>query len=93
MKQLAERSREILDKNIIVFHGDGSKGLKEKAPFDRILVSASAEDIPQKLVAQLKIGGILVAPVRNSVIYLKKFRNQNKITEYPGFLFVPLIED
>lgn len=93
IKKLAEKSRGILDKSITIIHGDGSKGLKEKAPFDRILVSASASDMPQKLVAQLKIGGVLVVPVRNSIIYLKKFRNKNKIIEYPGFLFVPLIEN
>ena len=83
-------------KNIKIIKGDGSKGLpgmkgKEKG-FDRILVSAAAQEIPQKLVKQLKIGGILVAPVRNSIIFVKKYPKKNEIKEYPGFRFVPLIE-
>jgi len=93
IKQLAERSKKVLKrKNITIICGDGSKGLKEKAPFDRILVSASCQELPQKLVQQLKVGGILVAPVRTTVVYLKKYRNENKIQEFPGFFFVPLIE-
>lgn len=95
IKKLAEKSRQSLGgrKNIKVFHEDGSKGLKNKAPFDRILVSASCRELPQKLVQQLKIGGVLVAPVRTTVVHLKKFRNENKIKEFYGFRFVPLIEE
>jgi protein-L-isoaspartate(D-aspartate) O-methyltransferase len=96
IKELMERSKKILEdkKNIKVIQGDGSKGLpKVKGKgFDRILVSASAQEIPQKLVKQLKIRGILVAPVRNSIIVVKKYSKKNEIREYPGFRFVPLIE-
>jgi len=98
IKELMEKSKKILKdkKNIKVIQGDGSKGLpgmKEKGKgFDRILVSASAQEIPQKLVKQLKIRGILVAPVRNSIMVVKKYSKKNEIKEYPGFRFVPLIE-
>ena len=96
IKELTKRSKKILKdkKNIKIIHGDGSKGLlriKGKG-FDRILVSAAAQEIPQKIIKQLKIGGILVAPVRNSIIFVKKHPKKDKIKEYPGFRFVPLIE-
>lgn len=94
VKELTEKSREVLEnhENIRVVHGDGSKGLKSKMPFDRILVSASADEIPQKLVQQLVVGGILVAPVRSSIVWVQKQANENKIREFPGFAFVPLVE-
>jgi len=60
--------------------------------FDKILVSASAEDIPRELFAQLKIGGTLVIPVRNSIFRFRKIsETQIKTEEYQGFVFVPLI--
>ncbi len=60
--------------------------------FDKILVSASAEDIPKVLFEQLKVGGTLVIPVRNSIFRFTKV-SQTRITqeEFPGFVFVPLI--
>ncbi len=95
VKKLAERSKKVLEdnKNIIVIHGDGSKGVPDKAPFDRILVSAAASEVPQKLVKQLKVGGVMVSSVRSSIVFLKKYTNENKIKEYPGFRFVPLVEE
>lgn len=94
IKELAERSQEILkNKNVKVIHGDGSKGLPKQKPFDRIIVSAAADEIPSKLVRQLKVGGILVVPVKNSIYQIQRFTNDNKIQEFPGFRFVPLIEE
>ncbi len=73
---------------------DGSKGYKEEAPFNRILASASAEKIPQAWKEQLKIKGRIVAPVRSSILVLtKKSEKEFEKTEYPGFAFVPLIEN
>ncbi len=94
ISEIAQRSKSVLSnkKNITLVYGDGSKGLPDAAPFDRILVSASADSIPQKLLKQLKMGGILVVPVRNSIIYLKKYINENQIKEFPGFAFVPFVE-
>ena len=96
IKELMEKSKKILKnkKNIKIIQSDGSKGFPgvKGKDFDRILVSAAAQEIPQKLVKQLKIGGILVAPVRNSIIFVKKHPKKDKIKEYPGFRFVPLIE-
>lgn len=60
--------------------------------FDRILVSASSDEIPEVLFEQLKPGGILVIPVRNSIFRFRK-SSDGRISkeEYPGFRFVPLI--
>ncbi|MEK6898263.1 MAG: protein-L-isoaspartate(D-aspartate) O-methyltransferase [Nanoarchaeota archaeon] len=93
IEELAEKSRNVLKdrKNVQIIHGDGSIGLLSEAPFDRIIISAAASEIPQELVNQLKIGGILVVPVKNSIIYLKKYKNKNEIKEFPGFLFVPFV--
>jgi len=69
---------------------DGSKGLPNEAPFDKIMVSASAERIPQPLKDQLKTGGRLVIPVFTSIWLIeKKDDNDFEETEYPGFVFVP----
>lgn len=75
-----------------IVQGDGSKGLPEEAPFDRILVSASANKIPPALKDQLKIGGKLVIPIGSSIVYLeKKSETEFSKEEFPGFIFVPLI--
>ena len=60
--------------------------------FDKILVSASSDEIPEELFAQLKPGGVLVIPVRNSIFRFKKSEDGLlSKEEYPGFRFVPLI--
>lgn len=94
VKDLVDRSRKVLKfkTNIKIIFGDGSKGLIEETPFDRILVSASSDKIPEKLVNQLNYGGILVAPVGNNIVSVKKTYKENVVREYPGFVFVPLIE-
>ena len=73
--------------------GDGSKGLADKAPFDRIIAAASAEEkIPQVWKEQLKINGRLVAPAGNSIwLIIKKDEKKFEEKEYPGFAFVPLV--
>jgi len=71
---------------------DGSKGLPEEAPFDKILVSASAEDVSQAFREQLKKGGRLVIPISTSIwLFKKKEKDVFEEKEYPGFVFVPLI--
>ena len=71
---------------------DGSKGLPEEAPFDKILVSASAEDVSQAFREQLKVGGRLVIPISTSIwLFKKKEKDVFEEKEYPGFVFVPLI--
>ena len=70
---------------------EGELGLKEYAPYDRILVSAEADKIPEELLAQLKDGGIMVIPVNRSLVRLFKQGGKIITEEFPGFVFVPLI--
>lgn len=82
-----------IGKEVAEFYNiDGSEGYAPRAPYDRILVSASAREIPQKLKDQLRIGGKMVIPVNNYLHYLEK-RGENDFyeEEYSGFAFVPLI--
>ena len=76
--------------------GDGSRGLKEKAPYDGIIVTAGAPTIPDDLIEQLKIGGRLVIPVGDSkkqrMVVIQKI-SRTKVTkkEFAYFSFVPLL--
>ena len=77
--------------------GDGSRGLPDQAPFDRILVTAAAEDPPGPLLAQLKIGGIMVLPVGQSdavqtLVRVRKTPAGLDYDELSAVRFVPLVE-
>ncbi|MCD4747211.1 MAG: protein-L-isoaspartate(D-aspartate) O-methyltransferase [Bacteroidales bacterium] len=81
-----------------IFYGDGYKGLPTFAPFDKIIVTAGAPYIPDTLIEQLKIGGILVVPVGSSGIQImtriiKTSKNDYKKEEHGAFRFVPLLGD
>ncbi|QQG50142.1 MAG: protein-L-isoaspartate O-methyltransferase [Candidatus Berkelbacteria bacterium] len=65
-------------------------GYPVEAPYDRILVSASAPDMPSQLLGQLKQGGTLVIPIQNSIYQIKKTLTGIVQRELPGFAFVPL---
>jgi len=96
LKEFGEKNTKkynFVNKGIVKFIcGDGSKGLPEKSPFDKILVSASAEEIPVELKEQLKIGGRLVIPVRDSIFLIVRKNNEFEEKEFFGFSFVPLIK-
>lgn len=81
------------EKGIIEFVGaDASQGYEKKAPFDKILASAAGSSLPVAWKKQLKIGGRIVAPINNSIwLFIKKSENMFTETEYPGFMFVPLV--
>ncbi len=71
---------------------DGSKGYEKEAPFDKILCSAEAKEVPQAWKSQLKIGGRIVTPIGSSIwFFIKKSSEQFEEKEYPGFVFVPLV--
>ncbi|MBK5926717.1 protein-L-isoaspartate(D-aspartate) O-methyltransferase [Rhodobaculum claviforme] len=83
--------------NITVVHGDGSFGLPDQAPFDRILVTAAAEDPPGPLLAQLREGGIMVLPVGQSdavqsLIRVRRLPGGLDYEELRPVRFVPLVE-
>lgn len=67
-------------------------GEPAEAPFDRILASAAASEIPEALVKQLKIGGRLVIPVHNAIVQVDRTAEGQAEKRYEGFEFVPLIE-
>jgi protein-L-isoaspartate(D-aspartate) O-methyltransferase len=81
--------------NAEVFVGDGSRGLSERAPFDAIIVSAAAPQIPPPLFEQLREGGRMVIPVgparAQELRLLRKQGGQPVITKLEGCRFVPLI--
>ena len=81
--------------NVEFFCQDGTKGLPKRAPFARIIVSAAAFEIPQALKEQLEINGRLVIPTADQDIRLIERINKDKYKEniYPGFVFVPLVEE
>jgi protein-L-isoaspartate(D-aspartate) O-methyltransferase len=82
--------------NIVPLTADGSFGLPEQAPFDRILVTAAAEDPPGPLLAQLRIGGIMVLPVGQSdtvqqLIRVTRHESGYDYDELRPVRFVPLV--
>ncbi|MDA3859456.1 MAG: protein-L-isoaspartate(D-aspartate) O-methyltransferase [Roseovarius sp.] len=100
-KRLVQDASEIfrdLDlTNIIALTADGSFGLPDQAPFDRIIVTAAAEDPPGPLLAQLKIGGIMVVPVGQSdavqrLIRVTRLETGFDYDELRPVRFVPLVE-
>ncbi len=80
--------------NITIIHGDGTLGIKEKGPFDRILVTAAAPEIPKPLEEQLKKRGKVVAPVGNlytqQIIQYEKTRELNERQTEGYFRIDPL---
>ncbi len=77
----------------VSFHQAGQDyGLPEQAPYDRILVSASAHNLPDTLIQQLKIGGKMVIPVRETILEITKTGvDSYDAVKHPGFVFVPLV--
>lgn len=80
-----------------VIFGDGYKGMPEEAPFDGIIVTAGAPEVPKALMSQLKIGGRLVIPVgideQIMTLYIRKSEKEFEKKEFGSFKFVPLLED
>ena len=100
-EKLFNKTSELLPKmgyNPKLFCGDGSKGIAEYAPYDKILVTAGAPFVPEILLKQLKIGGIMVIPVgdeetqKMTTILRINENDYDKIT-LDTFRFVPLVGD
>jgi protein-L-isoaspartate(D-aspartate) O-methyltransferase len=98
-KNLFERTRRFFAKYGLkphTFHGDGSEGLPQHAPYDKIIVTAGAPVVPRSLLKQLNVGGILVIPVgdENSQKMLRITRrteSEFEQEEFSDFKFVPLL--
>lgn len=100
-RRLVREAQEIFDAqgliNITAVAADGSFGLPDNAPFDRIIVTAAAEDPPGPLMQQLKIGGIMIVPVGQSdavqsLIKVTRHANGYDYDELRPVRFVPLVE-
>jgi protein-L-isoaspartate(D-aspartate) O-methyltransferase len=103
-----ERQKELYDKakvflpeigyNPKMFYGDGYKGLPAFAPFDKVLVTCGAPFIPEDLLTQLKVGGIIVIPVGAGEVQImttivKTSETAFEKQEHKHFRFVPMLED
>lgn len=99
IETLARDSGELLNKlgyqNVQVKHGDGYQGWKEAAPFDAILITAAAPKIPEPLINQLKVGGLLVMPLgqtRTSQELVALTKTENGLEKHfvTHVIFVPM---
>jgi len=103
-----ERQLELFKKTRLFFNkmnyrpkkmifGDGYKGLPEEAPFDGIIVTAGAPEVPKSLMSQLKVGGRLVIPIgvneQIMTLFIRKSEKEFEKKELGAFRFVPLLED
>lgn len=104
-----ERQKELFDKTKVflplmgyrgarLVYGDGYKGLPQYAPFDKIIVTAAAPYIPEDLLAQLKIGGILVIPLGEGEEQVMNVITKKSGTEFDKqafgkFKFVPMLQN
>ncbi len=100
-KRLVAQAQKVFDElgltNITALAADGTRGFPEQAPFDRILITAAAEDPPGPLLAELRIGGIMVVPVGQSdtvqaLIKVTRTESGFDYDELRQVRFVPLVE-
>ena len=100
-RRLVLEARETFERlglvNITALSADGSYGLPEQAPFDRIIVTAAAEDPPGPLLQQLRVGGLMVVPVGQSdavqsLIKVRRLESGFDYEELRPVRFVPLLE-
>lgn len=97
--ELVKFAKENLNKlgiqNVDVILGDGSLGLSQESPFDRIIITAACKKVPPPLFEQLSLNGLLIAPVgeypQSLILYKKTSQGIIEIKNQPGYVFVPLL--
>jgi len=97
LHEAEDRFQKLRIHNITTRCGDGSKGWPEQAPFDRIIVTAAAIDIPPVLVDQLAVGGIMVVPIGDDqhdqrLVKVVKGEDDTTISDLGWVRFVPFVE-
>ena len=97
VKKSKKRLEELNIDNVVIKKGDGSKGWEEKSPFDIIIVSAAANEVPDKLIAQLSENGRMIIPVgnqfRQELVCYKKEKGKINKRAITFVRFVPLISE
>jgi protein-L-isoaspartate(D-aspartate) O-methyltransferase len=102
IEPLAQKAEENLKRTgykkcVTVVHTDGTKGLKQEAPFDRIYATASAPKVPEPLMEQLKIGGRLLTPIgpqsyfQELICIFRESEDKYESRKLGGVAFVPMI--
>ena len=80
-----------------MIYGDGYRGYIDESPYDSIIVTAGASEIPQSLISQLKIGGRMVIPVGDQVqqmkLVIKTSESDYELHNFGDFQFVPMLKD
>ena len=97
--KLAEFAKKNLEKlrvkNVKIIHGDGNLGLPDESPFDRILITAACKKVPEKLLQQLAMGGLLLAPVGENIQSLALLKKTSdgiiELKNQKGYVFVPFV--
>nr|WP_198675133.1 protein-L-isoaspartate(D-aspartate) O-methyltransferase [Idiomarina piscisalsi] len=95
--QAKRRLRQLDLHNVSMRHGDGWKGWSSKAPFDGIIVTAAASEVPSDLVAQLADGGVMIIPVGDkdeaqSLTVIRRFGDSVEQQQIGDVRFVPLVK-
>ena len=99
-RELHIKSQQLLNAlgcKVRFFYGDGYAGIPSYAPFDKILVTAGAEEIPETLLQQLKTGGRMVIPVgdgerQEMILAVKKSETETEVSRHGSFAFVPFLK-
>lgn len=97
--KLVKFAKENLNKlgiqNVDIILGDGSLGLSQESPFDRIIITAACKKVPPPLFEQLSLDGLLIAPVgeysQSLILFKKTSQGIIEIKNQPGYVFVPLL--
>lgn len=101
-RELFDKTKKLFEKIIVKYHpklfyGDGFKGQTAFAPYDKIIITCGAPEIPEELLKQLKIGGIMVCPTGKDVqimtTIIKKGADDYEIIELAEFRFVPMLQN
>lgn len=96
LKEAAERFVALRIHNITTRYGDGTKGWPESAPYDRIIVTAAAAELPLRLIAQLRDGGVMIVPLGpergdQRLVRVHRQGEGHYLEELGGVRFVPLV--
>ena len=94
--KLSQKTEKLLRQlgyiNIKLKVGDGYKGWKENAPYDRIIVTAMSNEIPQELIDQLEVGGKMIIPYKGKLELITKTKTSYDQESLIGVVFVPLVK-